>query len=97
MKSKWMNKTVLAISIQMVWGAAAYAAEELQLGQYEAVEEQQLASEATAPAENSSPEEVSAEAVAEANIETATATAPSAEQAASTALQQQEGDATRLF
>lgn len=28
MKSKWMNKTVLAISIQMVWGAAAYAAEE---------------------------------------------------------------------
>lgn len=88
MKSKWMNKTVLAISIQMVWGAAAYAAEEPQLGQYEAVEEQQLASEATAPAENSSPEEVSTEAVAEANIETATATAPSAEQAASTALQQ---------
>lgn len=95
MKSKWMNKTVLAISIQMVWGAAAYAAEEPQLGQYETVEEQQLASEATAPAENSSPEEVSTEAVAEANIETATATAPSAEQAASTALQQQEGDATK--
>src|SRR5690554_5902602 len=93
MKSKWMNKTVLAISIQMVWGVAAYAAEEPQLGQYEAVEEQQLESEATAPAESSSPEEVSAEAVAEANVETATA--PNAEQAASTALQQQEGDATK--
>ena len=34
MDRKWMNKTLLALSIQMIIGVA-YAAEEQQLGEYE--------------------------------------------------------------
>lgn len=41
MNSKWMNKTLLAMSIQLLMGAA-YAAEEPSLGEYETVEEQSV-------------------------------------------------------
>ncbi len=44
MERKWMNKTLLALSIQMVFGVA-YAAEEPQLGEYETTAEQQTVSE----------------------------------------------------
>ncbi len=39
MNSKWMNKTILALSIQMVMGVAL-AADEPELGEYETVEEE---------------------------------------------------------
>lgn len=39
MNSKWMNKTFLALSIQMVMGVA-FAAEEPTLGEYETVDEE---------------------------------------------------------
>ena len=39
MNSKWMNKTFLALSIQMVMGVA-WAADEPELGEYETVEEE---------------------------------------------------------
>ena len=39
MKSKWMNRTILAMGIQLAIGAA-YAAEEPALGEYEAAAEQ---------------------------------------------------------
>ncbi|MGE8622947.1 MAG: hypothetical protein ACN6NR_00055, partial [Acinetobacter schindleri] len=38
MKREWMNKTLLALSVQMVMGAA-YAADEPALGEYEEVVE----------------------------------------------------------
>src|SRR5690554_3897631 len=86
MERKWMNKTLLALSIQMVIGVA-YAAEEPQLGEYETTAEQQAeVSEATT--------EVSA-TTAETNSTEAVVTSTNGQQAASTALQQQEGDATK--
>ena len=39
LNSKWMNKTFLALSIQMVMGVA-FAAEEPALGEYETVDEE---------------------------------------------------------
>ena len=86
MDRKWMNKTLLALSIQMIIGVA-YAAEEPQLGEYETTAEQQAeVSEATT--------EVSA-TTAETNSTEAVVTSTNGQQAASTALQQQEGDATK--
>jgi len=40
MKSKWMNRTILAMSIQLVMGVA-YAAEESTVGEYEQPEQQE--------------------------------------------------------
>lgn len=40
MNRKWMNKTLLALSIQVAIGGA-YAAEEPVLGEYEVVDQQQ--------------------------------------------------------
>ena len=84
----WMNKTLLAVSVQMILGVA-YAAEEPSLGGYETVEVEQTTEQAqdqvgsdqtTAPAQPEKPASVNTGSV---------------EQAASSALQQQEGDATK--
>lgn len=82
MDRKWMNKTLLALSIQMVFGVA-YAAEETQLGEYETTAEQ---------AEVSNTGVSAAETTNSAVVAT---TATIGAQAASSALQQQEGDATK--
>ena len=54
MNSKWMNKTLLAISIQMLMGAAYAAEEQPGLGEYEVVDQQEevesTASQSTADA-----------------------------------------------
>ncbi|WP_180006091.1 MULTISPECIES: hypothetical protein [unclassified Acinetobacter] len=82
MDRKWMNKTLLALSIQMVFGVA-YAAEEPQLGEYETTTEQAEVSDTAA-------------STAETSAETNSAVvAANGAQAASSALQQQEGDATK--
>ncbi len=82
MDRKWMNKTLLALSIQMVFGVA-YAAEEPQLGEYETTTEQAEVSDTAA-----SPADTSAET-------NSAVVAANGAQAASSALQQQEGDATK--
>ena len=85
MDRKWMNKTLLALSIQMVFGVA-YAAEEPQLGEYETTAEQAEVSDTAAS---------TAETSVETNSAVVAATATNGAQAASSALQQQEGDATK--
>ena len=77
MNRKWMNKTLLALSIQVAIGGA-YAAEEPALGGYETVDESEAVVSATSqPSVN-------------------TATQPVNDQSqASSALQQQEGDASK--
>ena len=82
MDRKWMNKTLLALSIQMVFGVA-YAAEEPQLGEYETTTEQAEVSDTAASTADTSAETNSA------------VVAANGAQAASSALQQQEGDATK--
>ena len=93
MNRKWMNKTLLAMSIQVVMGVA-YAAEEPSLGEYDPVEQETVVEESVSPAAEpeigqyeSVEEPVQAEAP---QVESATAT-----EKASTALQQQEGDASQ--
>jgi hypothetical protein len=83
MMNKWMNKTLLAVSVQMILGVA-YAAEEPTLGGYEAVNENVAVEQATAQPQDTT--------VSEAQV---VAQSGSNEQAASSALQQQEGDATK--
>ena len=85
MDRKWMNKTLLALSIQMAFGVA-YAAEETQLGEYETTAEQ---------AEVSNTAVSTAETSVENNSAVVSTTATNGVQAASYALQQQEGDATK--
>ncbi|OTG89184.1 hypothetical protein [Acinetobacter sp. ANC 3813] len=90
MNSKWMNRTLLAMSIQLAMGAA-YAAEESAVGEYEQAEQQ----EETAAADTSlggydAVEEVNADAPAE---QAAPVNNTPAE--ASSALQQQAGDASQ--
>lgn len=82
MDRKWMNKTLLALSIQMVFGVA-YAAEEPQLGEYETTTEHAEVSDTAASTADTSAETNSA------------VVAANGAQAASSALQQQEGDATK--
>lgn len=85
MMKTWMNKTLLAVSVQMILGVA-YAAEEPSLGGYETVDEtvteqaQVGSDQPTVPAQPEKPASVNTGSV---------------EQAASSALQQQEGDATK--
>ncbi|UBQ37248.1 transporter [Acinetobacter johnsonii] len=85
MMKTWMNKTLLAVSVQMILGVA-YAAEEPSLGGYETVDEtvteqaQVGSDQPTVPAQPEKPAAVNTGSV---------------EQAASSALQQQEGDATK--
>src|SRR5690606_18844188 len=47
MNRKWMNKTLLALSVQMTIGVA-YAAEEPALGEYEVVDQQETEVNSTA-------------------------------------------------
>ena len=83
MNSQWMNKTFLALSIQMVLGVAY--AEEPVLGGYETVEETQAVTEETAEPSTAAPANpVAIEAAAQPTTSTA-----------ASALQQQEGDATQ--
>lgn len=83
MMNKWMNKTLLSVSVQMILGVA-YAAEEPTLGGYEAVNENVAVEQATVQPQDTT--------VSEAQV---VAQSGSNEQAASSALQQQEGDATK--
>ncbi|WP_291369928.1 MULTISPECIES: hypothetical protein [unclassified Acinetobacter] len=117
MNRKWMNKTLLALSVQMAIGVV-YAAEEPALGEYEVVDQQETEVESTAPqptnaqtvaAVNAQVEEPSLgeyEAVDE-QVDETTVTSPAENGAttqsqpvdtqsqASSALQQQEGDASK--
>jgi hypothetical protein len=117
MNRKWMNKTLLALSVQMAIGIV-YAAEEPALGEYEVVDQQETEVESTAPqptnaqtvaAVNAQVEEPSLgeyEAVDE-QVDETTVTSPAetgattqsqsadAQSQASSALQQQEGDASK--
>ncbi|RZJ23059.1 MAG: hypothetical protein EON51_05135 [Acinetobacter sp.] len=117
MNRKWMNKTLLALSVQMAIGIV-YAAEEPALGEYEVVDQQETEVESTAPqptnaqtvaAVNAQVEEPSLgeyEAVDE-QVDETTVTSPAENGAttqsqpvdtqsqASSALQQQEGDASK--
>ena len=104
MNSKWMNKTFLALSIQMVMGVA-FAAEEPALGEYETVDEEVVIETAASVPDQTRQVETQAaeeselgeyEAVEEAVV-TAAPVATQAGQVvdASQALQQQEGDATQ--
>ena len=79
----WMNKTLLAVSVQMILGVA-YAAEEPSLGGYETVGE--TVTEQAGSDQISEPEQLA---------KSASVNTGSVEQAASSALQQQEGDATK--
>ena len=83
MMKTWMNKTLLAVSVQMILGVA-YAAEEPSLGGYETVGE--TVTEQAGSDQISEPEQPA---------KSASVTTGSVEQAASSALQQQEGDATK--
>lgn len=88
----WMNKTLLAVSVQMILGVA-YAAKEPSLGGYEAVGETVEVEQATEQAQDqvgSDQPTVPAQPEKPASVNTG-----SVEQAASSALQQQEGDATK--
>ncbi|MGE8541108.1 MAG: hypothetical protein ACN6NX_07385, partial [Acinetobacter sp.] len=90
MNSKWMNRTLLAMSIQLAMGAA-YAAEEPAVGEYEQAEQQEetVASD-TSLGGYDAVEEVNADAPAE---QAAPVNNNPAE--ASSALQQQAGDASQ--
>lgn len=88
MDRKWMNKTLLALSIQMAFGVA-YAAEEPQFGEYETTTEQAEVSNTAVSTAETSVETNSAV------VATTATTATNGVQAASSALQQQEGDATK--
>ncbi|WP_111884774.1 MULTISPECIES: hypothetical protein [unclassified Acinetobacter] len=105
MNRKWMNKTLLAMSIQVVMGVA-YAAEEPSLGEYDPVEQETVVEESVSPATVNQADNAQ-EAAAEPEIgqyesveEPVQSEAPQVESAtatekASTALQQQEGDASQ--
>ena len=105
MNRKWMNKTLLAMSIQVVMGVA-YAAEEPSLGEYDPVEQETAVEESVSPTAVTQADTVQ-EAAAEPEIgqyesveEPVQAEVPQLERAtatekASTALQQQEGDASQ--
>lgn len=88
MNSKWMNRTLLAMSIQLVMGVA-YAAEEPAVGEYEPAEQQETVAADTSLGGYDAVEEESADAPAE---QAAPVNNPSD---ASSALQQQAGDASQ--
>ena len=116
MNCKWMNKTLLALSVQMAIGVA-YAAEEPALGEYEVVDQQETGVDSTAlqPANTQTVATVSAEeesalgeyeavdeqadeATTSASVDSSTTVQSQpvdAHTQASSALQQQEGDASK--
>ena len=88
----WMNKTLLAVSVQMILGVA-YAAEEPSLGGYETVGETIEVEQATEQAQDQvGSDQPTVPAPQEKSVSVNTG---SVEQAASSALQQQKGDATK--
>ncbi|MEJ5038539.1 hypothetical protein WH285_16535 [Acinetobacter johnsonii] len=92
MMKTWMNKTLLAVSVQMILGVA-YAAEEPSLGGYETVGETIEVEQATEQAQDQvGSDQPIVPAPQEKSVSVNTG---SVEQAASSALQQQEGDATK--
>ena len=109
MNRKWMNKTLLALSIQMAIGVV-YAAEDpaLGVGEYEVVEQQDVASTpSSSETLAASPTFAKSEAADQNNTDTVAAPSQSETLAqtevqpvdersqASSALQQQEGDASK--
>lgn len=107
MNRKWMNKTLLALSIQMAIGVV-YAAEDPALGEYEVVEQQDVASTpSSSETLAASPTFAKSEAADQKNTDTVAAPSQSETLAqtevqpvdersqASSALQQQEGDASK--
>lgn len=88
----WMNKTLLAVSVQMILGVA-YASEEPSLGGYETVGETIEVEQATEQTQDQvGSDQPTVPAPQEKSVSVNTG---SVEQAASSALQQQEGDATK--
>ena len=100
MNRKWMNKTLLALSIQMAVGVI-YAAEAPALGEYETVDELESATPAltnqSMGVEAQKQIREDAQAVNAQNVSTAAIEKPVDEQRsqASSALQQQDGDASK--
>lgn len=100
MNRKWMNKTLLALSIQMAVGVV-YAAEAPALGEYETVDEVESATPAltnqSMGVEAKKQIREDAQAVNAQNVSTAAIEKPVDEQRsqASSALQQQDGDASK--
>lgn len=100
MNRKWMNKTLLALSIQMAVGGV-YAAEAPALGEYETVDEVESATPAltnqSIGVEAQTQIREDAQAVNVQNVSTAAIEKPVDEQRsqASSALQQQDGDASK--
>ena len=100
MNRKWMNKTLLALSIQMAVGGV-YAAEAPALGEYETVDEVESATPAltnqSMGVEAQKQIREDAQAVNAQNVSTAAIEKPVDEQRsqASSALQQQDGDASK--
>lgn len=100
MNRKWMNKTLLALSIQMAVGVV-YAAEAPALGEYETVDEVESATPALTNqfmgVEAQKQIREDAQAVNAQNVSTAAIEKPVDEQRsqASSALQQQDGDASK--
>ena len=100
MNRKWMNKTLLALSIQMAVGVV-YAAEAPALGEYETVDEVESATPAltnqSIGVEAQKQIREDAQAVNAQNVSTAAIEKPVDEQRsqASSALQQQDGDASK--
>lgn len=102
MNRTWMNKTLLAVSIQIVMGVA-YAADEPSLGEYDTVEQEEAVADSSqvnmpqiANAQQTEPETAIGEY--EEVEEPAIAAEPEAKsttEQASTALQQQAGDASQ--
>ncbi|OTG80592.1 hypothetical protein B9T33_09215 [Acinetobacter sp. ANC 5054] len=101
MNRKWMNKTILAVSIQVVMGVA-YAADDQNLGEYEPVDQETVVEESA----TSTPSDTVEETAAEPEIGQYESVEDSAEPAAqpetvseadkaSNALQKQEGDASQ--
>ena len=100
MNRKWMNKTLLALSIQMAVGGV-YAAEAPALGEYETVDEVESATPVlinqSIGVEAQKQIREDAQAVNAQNVSTAAIEKPVDEQRsqASSALQQQDGDASK--
>lgn len=97
MKREWMNKTLLALSVQMVMGAA-YAADEPALGEYEeVVEVEETVAESVAEPELGGYEQIieTEEKIAESTQPTTVGQRVTEPVQASSALQQREGDASQ--
>ncbi|MCK8641629.1 transporter [Acinetobacter schindleri] len=97
MKREWMNKTLLALSVQMVMGAA-YAADEPALGEYEeVVEVEETVAESVAEPELGGYEQIieTEEKIAESTQPITVEQRVTEPVQASSALQQREGDASQ--